>query len=180
MANLAVERLKAFFRKGGFSFFWVIGVVGLIIFYLVVTLRIDGYLTELRVKDQKLSREIRMLERQIIRSKTMKEKLLHLQNIIENYKALLPSSENLNEIAILLGSSAKNCGLELEKLTFRKAKDKTSIFNLRLKGSFFSFIDFLDKVWSSPFLIGVKDFSLSAAQEGTFLVANLNFIVLER
>lgn len=162
--------------------FWFFGSIGLLllIFYTTMTVRIDRALEDLISKNERLSKEISLLESQVIRAKEVKEKLYQLESIVESYRSFLPRGEDINGIAILLGSSAKNSDLELEKLTFKKEGEKVSVFNLKLSGNFFSLINFLDKVWTSPFLIGVKSFNLSAAQDDSLLKVDIAFAVLER
>lgn len=172
---------KLFIRKSEKGNFWFfVGFFLLAIFYITITMRIDKALADLIEKNEKLSREMRLLESQVIKSKEVKEKLYQLERIIENYRSCLPKPEDVNNIAILLGGSAKNSDLELEKLTFKREGGKTYIFNLKLSGSFFSFIDFLDKVWASPFLMGVRSFNLSVSQDGSALKIDIDFVVLER
>ncbi|MCX8128251.1 MAG: type 4a pilus biogenesis protein PilO [Synergistetes bacterium] len=176
LRNVLSER----FKKKDFWFFWGLGLILLIIFHLTVTIKFNSMLTDLMEKDQKLSKEISILESQVIKSKDVKEKLYQLIGIVETYKAFLPKSEDVNNVAILLGSSARNSGLELEKLTFRREKEKISAFNIKLSGNFLSIMDFLNKVLVSPFLIGVKGFNLSVAQDSLTLKMDIDFLVLER
>jgi len=167
------------FRSRDFILIWGIGVIALVVFFFILTLRLSDALENMRAKDQKLSSEIRRLEAQIIKAKEVKEKLEILLNLVERYRAFLPKAEDANNVAILLGSSARNSGFELERLVFRR-ENRVMIFNLRLKGSFSSLIDFLDKIWGSTFLIGVRDIKVTASNEAPILNVELELRSLER
>lgn len=175
---LNVLRLR--FKKRDFIVLWSIWLIALTVFFLAVTLRLNNRLEDLKRVDERLSIEIRKLESQIVKSKEVKEKLQELLNLIESYKALLPRSEDINNIAILIGSSARNSGLELERLTFKREKEKHIIFNLRLRGTFLSLIDFLDKIWRSTFLIGIRSLQITATNDVPIINVEIDLVTLER
>ncbi|MCD6362381.1 MAG: type 4a pilus biogenesis protein PilO [Synergistetes bacterium] len=160
---------------------WSLGALGLILFYLFLTLRIGDELKSLEERSRRLTLEVRRLEAQIVKSKQLKKKLQELSVMVNSYKAFLPKSEDIDKIAILLGSSARNSGLTFDKLVFtRDKRAKKCIFNMRLSGNFSSLLDFLDKIWRAPFLIGVTSLRISALSEPSLLRVDITLATIER
>ena len=173
--------LRDSFKRRDFLLMWSLGLVGLIVFYVFLTVRLNDELKALEERSERLTFEIKKLESQVVKSKELKRKLQELSKIVNNYKAFLPKSEDIDSIAILLGSSARNSGLSFDRLVFtRDRKTKKCVFTMRLKGTFSSLLDFLDRVWRSPFLIGVSSLRISALDEPSFLRIDMTLVTLER